>query len=371
MKIVIDEDIPFIQNIFEPYCEVVFLPGNRISHEDVRDADALIVRTRTNCNQQLLENSKVRFIATATIGFDHIDTDWCFKNNIQWTSAAGCNANAVVQYIICALLDLIHRAKLNPENKTLGIVGVGNVGSRLAKIAEFIGFNVLRYDPPRADKEGKKAFCSKEELFQADIISVHVPLNKEGSYPTYHWADSDFFNALKTGSIYLNSSRGEVTDEKALLQAIKSNKIGTCVLDVWENEPAINKELLSYIDTGTPHIAGYSAQGKSNATAIVVEKTADFLGLEIKYKCPLQLPSKAIQVDIKELNYWELLHYVMSSTYDIQVDNNNLRQNIIGFEKLRKEYNYRHEPLAYKLNRNNIPTEYYDLFSKIGFHLVD
>src|SRR6056297_4076368 len=193
MKIVIDHKIPFVKGAFEEKAEVVYLPGDQIGSEEVRDADALIVRTRTKCNRALLEGTAIKFIATATIGYDHIDTAWCDAAGIRWTNAPGCNSGSVEQYIVSVLLYLQGLQGTDPARHTLGIIGVGNVGSKVARAASILGYNVLLNDPPRADKEGDAAFTSLEALLgEADILTVHVPLSDGGKYPTRNLAGNDF-----------------------------------------------------------------------------------------------------------------------------------------------------------------------------------
>ena len=280
MKIVIDNKIPFIRGVFEPFAEVVYLPGAKTTPEDVRDADALITRTRTICNKSLLEGSKVRMIATATIGFDHIDTAWVESAGIAWTNAPGCNSWSVEQYIASVLVCLAEKHSLRLEDLTLGVVGVGNVGGKVAKIASLLGMKVLLNDPPRARKEGPDAFVSLDEVMErADIITLHVPLEKQGPDATMHLFDRERISRLKRDQFLINSSRGPVVDNAALLDALKAGAIRGAVLDVWEDEPAPDPELVAALDISTPHIAGYSADGKANGTTMSVQAVAKALGL--------------------------------------------------------------------------------------------
>ncbi|MEG1839165.1 MAG: NAD(P)-dependent oxidoreductase, partial [Bacteroidaceae bacterium] len=272
MKVVIDDKIPYIKEAIEKIADkVVYLPGTKFTPEVVKDADALIVRTRTHCNQQLLAGSSVKFIATATIGYDHIDTEYCRKAGIQWTNAPGCNSSSVAQYIHSTLLLLRNEKGITLEKACIGIVGVGNVGSKVKAVAESLGMRVLLNDPPRAD-ESKDTFCDLATIAQeCDIITFHTPLNREGKYKTFHLADEKFFNSLGKQAVIINTSRGEVVETFALLQALNENKIKEAVIDVWENEPDINLSLLNSVFLGTPHIAGYSADGKANATRMSLE----------------------------------------------------------------------------------------------------
>lgn len=284
MKVVIDNKIPYIREAMEALAdEVVYLPGKEITASVVRDADALITRTRTQCNRQLLEGSKVRFIGTATIGFDHIDTEYCREAGITWSNCPGCNAGAVEQYLHSVLLLLQQEKHVELKDACLGIVGVGHVGSHILSLAERLGMRILLNDPPRAD-HGEEGFVSLETLArECDIITFHTPLERNGEYRTFHLADRAFFHSLRKKPYIINTSRGEVVETEAILEALDKGLIGGAVLDVWENEPHINLEQLDKVFIGTPHIAGYSADGKANATRMVLEAFCRFFGKEMNF----------------------------------------------------------------------------------------
>lgn len=284
MKVIIDHKIPYIKEAISRIAdEVVFLPGNAFTKEAVKDADALIVRTRTMCNRELLEGSRVKFIATATIGYDHIDTEYCREAGITWTNCPGCNAGSVEQYVHSALLQLKHKKGLDLEKSTLGIVGVGHVGSRVKRMAESLGMRVLLNDPPRADK-GEQGFVNLETIArECDVITFHTPLNRDGKYATYHLANEDFLFSLKRTPYLINSSRGEVVDTASLLAALSAGKVKDVVIDTWEHEPNISRELMSVAFLATPHIAGYSADGKANATRMSLEALCQFFGVEAEF----------------------------------------------------------------------------------------
>lgn len=267
MKVIIDHKIPYIKEAISRIAdEVVFLPGNAFTKEEVKDADALIVRTRTTCNRELLEGSQVKFIATATIGYDHIDTEYCREAGITWTNCPGCNAGSVEQYVHSVLLLLKREKGLDLEKSTIGIVGVGHVGSRVKRMAEGVGMKVLLNDPPRAE-QGESGFVDLETIArECDVITFHTPLSREGRYATFHLVNHEFLVSLKRTPYIINSSRGEVVDTDALLVALAAGKVRDVVIDTWENEPDINHELLDVAFLATPHIAGYSADGKANAT---------------------------------------------------------------------------------------------------------
>ena len=278
MKVVCDKDVPFLKGVLEPYGEVVYKKGTEITSDDVRDADALILRTRTRCNAELLEGSSVKLIATATIGTDHVDFDYCNNHGIMVQNAAGCNAGGVMQYVFSALYGVAARKGIKIDGGTLGIVGVGNVGKKVEKMAEYLGFNVLRCDPPRAEAEGPDGFCSLEHLLaNSQIVTMHVPLDDT----TRKMADEAFFALMQPGTIFINASRGEVVDEEALKIAMP--KLGATVIDTWNNEPNVDVELVDMVDIATPHIAGYSYQGKQMGTAMAVRAVARHFGIEALY----------------------------------------------------------------------------------------
>lgn len=272
MKVVVDAKIPYIREALAQVAdEVVCLPGAAIGREDVRDADALIVRTRTRCDRSLLEGSRVQFIATATIGFDHIDTDYLHAAGIAWTSCPGCNAGSVAQYVRAALILLERERGLSLSHSTLGVVGVGHVGTQVCEVGRALGMEVLCCDPPRADR-GESGFLSLEELAaRCDVLTFHTPLTREGYHPTFHLADSRFFSSLTRVPVIINTARGAVVDNAALLAALRNGQVREAVIDVWEGEPHIDRDLLERVYLGTPHIAGYSADGKANASRMVME----------------------------------------------------------------------------------------------------
>ena len=354
MKIVADIDIPFLEGVFEPYGEVVYKKGFDISHEDVVNADALIIRTRTKCDAALLENTQVKMIATATIGMDHIDLEYCRNAGIEVTNAAGCNAGGVMQYVFSALYGVAARKGIKIDGNTIGIIGVGHVGSKIEAMAEYLGFNILRCDPPRAAAEGPEKFCSLEHLLnESDVVTLHVPLNET----TRGMANADFFTLMKPGAIFINAARGEVVDEKALLEA--SPKFGAIVIDTWNNEPNINEELLDVADIATPHVAGYTFQGKQNGTAYAVQAVARHFGFEELYDFfPAQdLPGhEPVLLDLKGKNHGEIAA-VFQYNYPIFTDDFRFRMEPHKFEKLRSEYQYRREIIYTNTNTNMFTKE--------------
>ena len=350
MKIVADIDIPFLEGVFEPYAEVLYKKGDEIVREDVIDADVLIVRTRTHCNEQLLEGTSVKMVTTATIGMDHIDLDYCASHGIQVANAAGCNAGGVMQYVFSAVYGVAARKGIKLDEATFGIIGVGNVGSKVEDLARYLGFNVLRCDPPRAEAEGQEGFCSLEYLLEhSQIVTMHVPLDET----TRGMADETFFALMKPGAIFINAARGEVINEQALIAA--SPKLGAVVIDTWCNEPHINEDLLEVADIATPHIAGYSYQGKENATIMAVRAVARYMGFKaLRYYRPRyeEEGHEPVRLDLKGKTHGEIAA-VFQYNYPIFTDDFRLRMYPAGFEKLRAEYQYRREIVYVEETTNN------------------
>jgi len=373
MKFVIDDKVPYIKGVLEPHGQVVYLPGSKITAEIVKDADAIIIRTRTACNEQLLRGSFVKYIATATIGYDHIDTDYCDKSGIAWTNAPGCNSKSVEQYIASALFVLATRKGFQLKGKTIGIVGVGQVGSKVARICELFEMNVLLNDPPRERAEGSYIFCTMAEIMKkSDIISFHVPLNIRGEDKTFHMADSSFYNVLERKPIVINSCRGEVVDTSATKSALQKGQISGLVIDCWENEPEIDMELLGIAELATPHIAGYSKDGKANGTSMCIQALSRFFGLGTDYwQVPkIELPEKTT-IDLVGLNFSEeeILSQAVLATYDIRNDDAALRKNPGKFENLRGDYPVRREFTSYTINQIKVESKTLEKLAKLGFKL--
>lgn len=341
MKVIIDNKIPFIQEAIHQIAdEVIYAPGKDFTPALVKDADAMIIRTRTRCNRALLQGSSVRFIATATIGFDHIDTEYCREADIAWSNAPGCNSASVAQYLMSSLLllQLIRGKQL--QGLTLGIIGVGNVGTKIIQVAQELGMRVLLNDLPRQDKEGNANFSSLQTLAEeCDILTFHVPLYKEGKYKTLHLADDAFFRSLKRRPVIINTSRGEVIETNALLNALENNLISDAIIDVWENEPDINLTLLNKAFLGTPHIAGYSADGKANATRMSLDALCRFFHLKADYRItPPEPENPVITAATPAEAYLQM--------YDPRRDSEALKAHPELFETLRGDYPLRREKEA-------------------------
>ncbi len=324
MKFVIDSAIPFINGVLEQYGEVKYLNGSLISHSEAIDADALIIRTRTKCDAELLEGTSVKLIATATIGTDHIDLEYCKSHNIQVASAPGCNSSAVCQWVYAAVTTIAQTKNICLNGLTIGVIGVGHVGSKVAAMAELYGMNTLLNDPPREAVEGGSKFVSLDDLLtHSDIVTLHVPLSEDSR----NMASTGFFNKMKQGSIFLNASRGEVVDEGVLLANI--SKFSGVALDVWRGEPLINKQLLRAVDIATMHIAGYSVQGKINGTNMTLAAVCGFFNL------PKLSSTKGVGIQTDSIDG------IIPEEYDIMADDAALRAHPEMFEELRVGYCYR------------------------------
>lgn len=330
MKIIIEKNIPFIKGMLDNVAEVSYLAPDEINAAAMRDADALVTRTRTRCDASLLDGSKCRFIATATIGTDHIDLDYCRSHGITVKNAPGCNAPAVAQYVFAVI------AKLRGLDTgfTLGVVGAGHVGSIIVDWAKDMGINTLVCDPPRADAEGKEGFTDIEEIARkCDVITFHTPMTRDGKYPTFHLLDRNLVDKMERKPLIINSARGPVTDTQALLYGLHSGKIGCAAIDCWENEPGISPELLDLAAVATPHIAGYSREGKIRATRMSLDSLTSYFGLpkvEMAEKVPEEAATGVTLASV-------------ASSYNPLDDTEALKSSPESFEKLRNTYNYRDE----------------------------
>ncbi|MBR7114661.1 MAG: 4-phosphoerythronate dehydrogenase [Alistipes sp.] len=329
MKAVIDNAIPYIKGVLEPYAEVLYREGIAFRREDVADADLLIIRTRTRCNASLLDGSSVKMIATATIGFDHIDLEYCQKHGIEVVTAQGCNAAGVLQWVAAALALLSRKDGWEPQQRTLGIVGVGNVGRLVEQYARAWGFNVLRCDPPRKEREGGDFISLEELLSVADIVTLHTPLDRT----THHLINNRTMALMHDDAVLINASRGEVASTETLLKA--SQRL---LIDVWEHEPEIDRELLAKAIVATPHIAGYSSQGKANAAAMVVRAAAERFALPLTEWYPEQ-----VRIAERQEIDWQTMCLTIQSHCDIEAESAKLKAAPEGFEAMRNGYHYREE----------------------------
>ena len=373
LKLVVDDKIPFLKGVLEPYIDVVYLPGAKITADDVKDADAIFTRTRTKCDESLLKNSRVKLIATATIGYDHIDTEYCGAAGIRWVNAPGCNSGSVQQYITAAIATLVYKRNLKLSELTLGIIGVGHVGSKVEQAARALGMRVLLNDPPRADREGPEAFTPLEQLLpECDIVTVHTPLTRDAPYPTFHLASKDFFDRMKDGAVFINTSRGSVTDSQAFKDA--TNRLSGYILDVWEGEPHPDVSLLAGAFIGTPHIAGYSSDGKANGTAACIREFSAFFGLKtLKEWYPEFIPpppmNTVFSIDGIGKSREQIIFEAVTHTYPIWNDSDRLKNSPDTFEAQRGEYWVRREFKNFTLKPSNISAELLMSLKNIGFNI--
>lgn len=380
MKIIADTNIPFVQECFSSMGEVSLIDGRDITKEIIADADILLVRSVTKVNKQLLVGSSIKFVATATIGVDHVDGEYLKQQGIGFASAPGSNANSVAEYIVAALLDIANEKDIVLEGKSIGIIGVGNVGSKVAKKAEALGMNVVLNDPPLQRQAGEQKYQPIEKVYDCDFITVHTPLTFDGIDKTYHLADKIFFDSLKNDCVFLNTSRGAVVDSDALKDAIKNNKFKAVTLDVWEGEPDIDIELLDMVDIATAHIAGYSYDGKVCGMIMVYEAGCEFFGLKSEFNSEYFLPVAkvpALEVDGSFGSDVRVLHNVVKNIYDIKADDYNLRQLLNKakaerggwFSNLRKNYHIRREFQNIRLSFNEAVDDIKNKFAGIGFKI--
>ncbi|MGN0211613.1 MAG: TIGR00730 family Rossman fold protein [Muribaculaceae bacterium] len=347
MKVIIENHIPYISRLVEPFAdEVLYLADAEITPEAVADADVLLVRTRTRCDAGLLDSSRCRFIGTATIGTDHIDLDYCESRGITVANAPGCNAPAVAQYVLATIARWMEKEHIDASDSaslTLGVVGVGHVGSIVARWARDLGFKVLLCDPPRARREGSDAFVGIDEIARrADIITFHTPFTREGDDATFHLCDEGLIGSMRHCRLLINSARGGIVDNAALLAALEDGRIGDAAIDCWENEPNIDLRLLDRAFVATPHIAGYSAEGKRRATAMIVE------ALNRRFGWSIEVPA----VDAPTRGVAHVTLPKIAASYDPLADTDALRgsaEGAAGFEALRNGYKLRHEVGEYRV----------------------
>ncbi|MDD3568828.1 MAG: 4-phosphoerythronate dehydrogenase PdxB [Bacteroidales bacterium] len=373
LRIVADSKIPYLAGALDHVAQVVYIPGAQISKEEIASADALIIRTRTKCNRELLHGTTVKFIASATIGYDHIDTAYCDTQGIKWTNAPGCNSGSVKQYIASALAEIVSIEKKTFKDITLGIIGVGNVGSKVAAMAKTLDIKTLLNDPPRQRVEGKGDFTDIETLIaQSDIITMHVPLSHQGINKTFHLANADFFAKMKRGAWFINTSRGEVMETQSLIRALESKHLDGAAIDVWENEPSINLRLLELAQITTPHIAGYSADGKANGTAMSVQAISKFFGLAMDNWQPANVPQakqSSLAINGKDKTKEQIFSELSNFAYNILLDSDKLKKSPETFEQQRESYPIRREPENLEIIARSISPPLKILIQNLGYKL--
>lgn len=378
MKIVVDENITYAKEAFSGLGNVVLLPGRNIFNKDLIDADALIVRSVTKVDEELLQNTKVKFVGTATIGTDHIDTGYLSSQNIYFADAAGCNADAVAEYVFTSIYYLAVKNNFSLKNKTLGVIGVGNIGSRVSRIAKALGMNVLLNDPPLKRKTNNPDFKDLPEVLKADIITLHVPLNMDGVDKTYHLFDEKIFSSLNDRCVLINASRGEVVNNKILNELIPQ-KLFSVVLDVWENEPGINISLLEKVIISTPHIAGYSFEGKVNGTTMMYDSLCRYLNITPSWKLVMPVVENDLMETESSGSVESVISSVLNKVYNIRNDDSEMRkiltmsieEKVKHFDLLRKNYPFRREFNNYSVKVKNNNSELTDTLKALRFKVVN
>lgn len=377
MKIIVDENIEFGIEAFQQFGEVTLSHGRKITNEMLKDVDVLIVRSITNVNEELLKKTPVKFVGTTTIGTDHLDIDYLKSQKIHFASAPGCNSYAVTEYVLSAVVKIAHEKKINLTDKTLGVVGYGNTGKKITKFANVLGIKTYVNDPPLQREGYEYNFCSLDEALNCDIITFHVPLNKEGVDKTFHLLDEQRIDELKPGTMLINTSRGGVVDNLALLKRLQNKNDLDVVLDVWENEPRINSELLKKVFIGTPHIAGYSYEGKVNGTTMIYNSFCEFLNKEKIWKPVLKAVDSNKIIPDKSPSITELLYQITKKIYNISEDSTalknlaDLHQDEFGshFDQLRKNYKLRREFNNYLVSSKNLSSEQTVILQSLRFNL--
>ena len=377
LRIIIDENIAYAKEAFGQFGEVTLLPGNRIYNSELKTADILIVRSVTSVNEDLLRNTPIRFVGTTTIGTDHIDFDYLKENNIAFADAKGCNAYSVAEYVIAALLHLAVKFNFDLKDKSIGIIGVGNIGSKVAAFARALGMKVLLNDPPLQRSGDKRKFVELDKILESDIITLHVPLNKEGIDKTVHLFDEEKLSKINEGSVLINTSRGAVVDNSALLKLLNKKNV-FAVLDVWENEPNINTNLLAKVILGTSHIAGYSREGKINGTLMIYNSLCDYLGEKKIFKSDKENDT-VYKIDLKNIFSMERnLEELIKKIYDVKKDSE-LFKEIISmpqsqhkeyFSDLRKNYPIRREFNNYILKLDNEDKTIREILERLRFNVI-
>ena len=381
VKIVVNKHIPYAMQAFERIGKVTAFDTHEITKDAVKDADILIVRSETKVDHTLLDGSRVKFVGTVTIGTDHVDEEYLAKNGITFVSAPGSNSNSVSEYITAALLELAQSQSFSLKDKTIGVVGVGNVGSKVWRKAEALGLRVLLNDPPLQRLGSNYPLHSLEKLMEADIITLHVPLTRSGPDATYHLFDENRIRKMKRGAILINTSRGGVVETEALKRTLDDGHLSAAVLDVWEKEPNINTSLLELVSLGTQHIAGHSLDGKLNALQMIYKAVCRFLSkpIDLEINASLLDPIvREMKIDIIHGSIQQTLRDIVKQCYDINEDDRHLRQ-IISlpdekrgkyFSRLRTDYRLRREFSNSAVSLSREAENLADVLQLLGFKVM-
>lgn len=377
MNFIVDENISFAQEAFGRLGNVRLMHGREINAASVKDAQVLIVRSITNVNRDLLEGSAVKFVGTATIGTDHLDKHYLNAKGIEFVSAKGCNAQAVAEYVITAILFAAVKRGIRLKGKSISVIGFGNIGTRVTKMCRVLGMKVLINDPPLKDNGQCTESVSLNEALEADIITLHTPMNISGPYKTHHLLNEANLHLIKPDAILINAFRGAVIDNSALLNKLIDYKNLTAILDVWEDEPDINVELLDRVTAASPHIAGYTLEGKVNGTVMIYEAVCRHLGIVPDWKPLLPEVDNSVIMAVGNANREKQLHTVLSSVYDIKLDTESTKKMRIMtdnermeyFDLLRKQYRLRREFSNYSVRFPSSDDSLRQVLAGLGFHV--
>ena len=379
MKIVADKDIPLVEEYFSSTSEVLKLDGRHFTAEAVDNADILIVRSVTPVDKKLLHGSKVSYVATITSGTDHIDLSYLNEHGIGFCNAAGCNARSVAEYVLSSLCVLTDQYDIDLTDKTAAIIGCGHIGSFVERFLRTLGLQCLIYDPPRKDTEGGDRYCEREDVYAADIITLHVPLERDGDYPTWRMIDEDFLGRLKKDAILINTSRGDVIDEQALAGYLAGNDAARLVLDVWHGEPDIDPDLLARSEIGTAHIAGYSLDSKYRAVDCACRQVCEYFNIEHN----VDLMKDFLDAGVSEISLTgspagsDVIRMAVLASYDVRTDASALRQVLelepgrraAYFDELRRDYRIRREFDALQVNLSPASAPLREKLVDLGFRV--
>ncbi len=376
MKILVDENIPFADKLFSRLGEVTTISGRDINNKTLVDGkfEILVIRSITQVNKDLLADTKIKFVGTATIGVDHVDINYFINNNIGFSNAAGSNANSVVEYILSVLFNYCNNKLKITDFKELsvGIVGCGNIGGRLNKKLKQLGIRVLLNDPPLQEKGAPYKFHSLNDLMDVDILTIHTPLTKQGKYPTYHLFNDEILKKINKKTLLINAARGSVVDNESLVLLMKKKSLTNVVLDVWENEPNINKELLKPVLFGTPHIAGYSYDGKVNGAVQIFNAAAEYFNIDAKITSAEILPEvkdNKLKLELKD-SIFETISALINKVYNVEIDSRKLKKGE-NFDVIRKNYPIRREFHNYDVVVNKkIPEKLINIIKILGFNII-
>lgn len=383
MRVIADENMPFVREAFGHFGEIVTCTGRDMDNATLSHAEVLLVRSVTKVTAELLEGTPVHFVASATTGTDHVDLEYLAARGIGFAHAPGSNAESVAQYLVAALLVMAERMGTDLRSKSIGIVGVGNVGSRVARNARALGMDVLLNDPPLQRQTGDPSYLPMEALLDADFLTLHVPLTHTGPDATFHMVDENLLARLKPGTVLINTARGAAVETLAVLQALKSGRLSGAVLDVWEQEPAVSPDLLEIANIGTPHIAGYSFDGKVRGTSMIYQAACECLGIMPEWNVADCLPPPEIpSVDVSataQTDSQVILSEVVRTVYDIEADDAALRASLslpeseraAHFDRTRKHYPRRREFLNTKITLGREQQHLADLFRTLQFQVAE